>query len=436
MAMNFFYANIEFFVFILFMALFLVYKRKHIKISGKYPSLYMVMYHTRLGLDKMKKWSKNYPKFFTYLSYFSIFIGVVGIFASTIFMFYQLNFIVDKGLTAGGGMVLPIKTEAGLNSTVPVFYVPFWYWLIALFVLIIVHEFAHGVIAEKWKIKVKSSGLAFGGAGIIGVLVILYQLYNYFVNSIFDLGLIFFGVVLLFLPIMPAAFVEPDEKSLKKAKWWKQIAVLGAGSMSNFIFGFLFFLLAVFVANPLGTATTEISEINFYGVDNLSGFTEYNISNGQILAINDVVNKGQIMEKIVDLEKDTKYNLTIKSGNNTNVYEIVTIENKNNPDKGMLGIFNVKKKYEPKEGYKYLGQFAMSFSELVWWIWLLNIGIGIMNLLPIWITDGGQITYVLLKRKFNEKRAAMFFNIISFVVLALIIFTLKPSLLFYIIGLI
>jgi len=54
--------------------------------------------------------------------------------------------------------------------------------------------------------------------------------------------------------------------------------------------------------------------------------------------------------------------------------------------------------------------------------------------LPIWITDGGQITHVLLRQKLKKKAAGIIYNIISFIVLALIIFTLKPALLFTALG--
>jgi len=126
--------NLEFFVFLVFLSLFLVWKRENLRIDGKYPNLYMLLYRTRLGLDKMKAWSTKYPKFYLYLSYISIFIGITGIVLSLVFMIWQLGFIVDNGLTQGGGFVLPVKTENGLDGAVPIFYVPFWYWIIAIFI--------------------------------------------------------------------------------------------------------------------------------------------------------------------------------------------------------------------------------------------------------------------------------------------------------------
>ena len=64
------------------------------------------------------------------------------------------------------------------------------------------------LFAKRFNIKIKSSGFAFFG---------------------------------IFLPLIPAAFVEPDEKQLKKSKFFEKVSLLGAGSTSNFIFGIIFF---------------------------------------------------------------------------------------------------------------------------------------------------------------------------------------------------
>jgi sterol desaturase/sphingolipid hydroxylase (fatty acid hydroxylase superfamily) len=146
--------NKEFFIFVLFLSIFLIIKRKNLALQGSFPILYILMYRTKLGLDKMKVWSEKYPKTYLYLAYLCLFIGIVGMVFTLGFMIWQLSFIIDNELSTGGGLVLPIKTEAGLDSAVPVFYVPFWYWIIALFILATVHEFAHGVIAERFKIRI------------------------------------------------------------------------------------------------------------------------------------------------------------------------------------------------------------------------------------------------------------------------------------------
>jgi len=399
---NFILVNKEFFIFIILLSLFLFWKKKNLQVTGSFPFLYMLMYKTTLGLDKMDRWSKKHPKIFLYLSYLSIFIGIVGTILMFIFMFWQLGFIVDNQLTQGGGLVLPIQTEKGLDSALPVFYIPFWYWLIALFILVIVHEFAHGVIAERFNIKIKSSGFAF-----LGILA----------------------------PIMPAAFVEPDEKQLKKKPRWQQIAVFGAGSTSNFIFGFLFLSLWLLIAGPITSSTMEIDKITFSNVINESDLKNYNLSSGEILAFNFDYDKKSFITGISNLSINQSINLTINSSGNIQTYNIKTFENTDIKNKGMIGISGLSFSYKNKNGFEFLGNSPLYFERLLFYIWFLNIAIGMMNLLPIWITDGGQICKSILEKYFKKKLALSIYNYISIISLIMIILTIWPSLLFSILGL-
>ncbi len=398
MDLTFFSNNVEFFVFVFFLTLLLIFKRKRLTIQGSFPFLYMLLYNTRLGLDKMSEWSKKMPNFFRYLSYLSIFVAISGIFISTGFMIYQLKFIVDNNITSGGGFVLPIKTESAMEGAVPIFYVPFWYWIIALFVLIIVHEFAHGVIAERWKVKIKSSGFAF-----LGIII----------------------------PLIPAAFVEPDTKSLNSKKWWQKIAVLGAGSMSNFIFAILFFFVWIGMCGPFIDSTMQIGDISFSNVTSQSGFNQYNISSGNIVAINSVSDKEFILLKLKNISIDEPLDITLDSGT-----YLINPYYDNQSNRTMIGVSGLKSGLVIKDEFEILGNFPIYFERLLFWLFFLNLGIGIMNLLPIWITDGGQVSLVLLEKIMKPKRAVLIYNIISFFTLITIIFTLKSSWLIKIISII
>lgn len=388
--------NLSFFLFVIFITIFLLINKKKVEVQGPFPFLYMILYKTRLGLDKMSKWSKNHPKVFLNLARLSAFIGVVGIFISIVLMIYGIHFTLINNLGSGGGLVLPIKTESGMDGTVPIFYVPFFYWIIALFILVIVHEFAHGVIAERFNIKVKSSGFAFGG---------------------------------LILPLLPAAFVEPDEKKLKKASPFKQIAVLGAGSTSNFIFGFLFLAIWLFLLTPAVDKTYEINNIYFSNVMNQSDLTKYNITSGNLLQVNNISNKTRILSFLSNLTPNETLNLTINTSNlGVHTYTIKTFPREENKSKGMIGISGLNIDLKPKEKYSFMGNSLLYIEKLFYYLWMLNIGIGIMNLLPIWITDGGQITRVLLERKLRKKELALkLYNYISLFSLILIIFTIWPG---------
>lgn len=404
--------NIPFILFILFLTVFLYVKRKNLVVSGPFPFFYMMMYKTTWGLDKMNRWAHKHPRLFLWLAYLCAFVGIVGMFASFIFMFWQLGFIFDNQITEGGGLVLPIQTDSGLSGAVPVFYVPFLYWIIALFILAVVHEFAHGVIAERFKVKIKSSGFAFMG---------------------------------IIAPLMPAAFVEPDEKELNKVSWWKKVAVMGAGSTSNFIFGFLFLAVWIFVAFPLIYNTMELDTVSFNGISNQSDFNNYNITSGTITHLNneeistlDYLVITQITQRPVALDFYNFSNnetLTFKLENQEKEIEIVTKPHPQLENRGMIGIENVQFNLKNSDGFSWLGNFPLEFERIIFWIWFLNISIGIMNLLPLWITDGGQVAKTIFPKFLGENIGIKVYHLLSWLVLIMIFFTMKPQFLFNLFGL-
>lgn len=84
--------------------------------------------------------------------------------------------------------------------------IPLWYGLVALVIAIVIHEFAHGILARANDLKVKSLGLLF-----------------------------------LIVPI--GAFVEPDEEELKATKKRRRMRVYAAGVSANLATALLFGLL-------------------------------------------------------------------------------------------------------------------------------------------------------------------------------------------------
>ena len=399
--MSFFANNIEFVLFVVFLSIFLFLKRKRLEIQGT-PLLYMMMYKTSLGLDKMKSWSSSHPKTFQFLGRLSYLVGVYGMIIMVFLSLWSLYIIFEQNLPTGGGLVLPIQTgDTGANGlsegAVPIFYVPFWYWIIALFILAIVHEFAHGVIAQRYNIPVKSSGFAF-----LGIIV----------------------------PILPAAFVEPDEKVMARRKKWKQLAVLGAGSTSNFLFGIGFLLLWLFVTAPMVSSTMTPGDISFSQVMNESSLKNYNISSGTIVGFNGINDSQEMLNSFSNLSVNESYSMSIVSGEDTIHVNGSTFSHPQQASQGMIGISGIEYNYANKEGFGWLGDFPVQLHQLLFYIWLLNIGIGMMNLLPLWITDGGRICLLLLQSKFNDAKATKWYHGISFFVLGIIIISIWPDLLF------
>lgn len=397
--------NIEFFIFILLLSLFLYIKRKNLVVAGSFPLLYMLQYKTTWGLRQMDAWAKKQPNFWKYVAYMCVVVGIVGTVLMIPFMIWQLFFIVDQGLDSGGGLVLPIDTGAEQDLTNPsgiIFYVPFWYWLIVLLFVATVHEFGHGVIAERFKVKIKSSGFAF--AGIIA-------------------------------PILPAAFVEPDMDDLGKKPRWQQIAVLGAGPFVNIFFALIFIVLIL----GLGSFSNSLYEdrgVAFNEISNTSAMYDLvPFTNGTITELTtentSITNSQEIFSYFMqNLSNSTPLTLDIVNfESEENVSVTFTPIYSEEEERAMIGITGVRADVIPKSGYETQAVIYEEASVWLFWFFLLNFGIGIMNLLPLWITDGGQILRVMLSKYMSEERAMIGVHVLSLISFILIIVTINPSLL-------
>ena len=204
--------NIALIIFLGLMLWFWYTKRKQIDIQNIFfPFLYFMMYRTKWGLAWMDQLGKKHPKGIKLLADMGIVIGFLGMGFITYLLIDNLRKLIFIPGTPPGVMpVLPIKAAG-------VFYVPFFYWIISIFVIAAIHEYAHGVVARAHKIRVLSSGIAF-----LNILI----------------------------PIVPAAFVEPDEKQITKRKAREQLGVFAAGPFANILLFAALYLVLLFALPP------------------------------------------------------------------------------------------------------------------------------------------------------------------------------------------
>ena len=181
----------------------------------------LFIYRTQLGVKYMDKFSNKYSKILNPLQYLIVFVSYLLMIGIIITILVTVVFMLRLPSDSPISHVLPIAPVIpyfpelfGLNSFFPPFY--FIYFIIAIAVIAISHEFAHGIFMRLNKIRIKSTGLAFLGPFI-------------------------------------GAFVEQDDKQLNKAKVFPQLSILGAGVFTNtilaIIFGILYFLLISFCSS-------------------------------------------------------------------------------------------------------------------------------------------------------------------------------------------
>lgn len=97
-------------------------------------------------------------------------------------------------------------------------------------------------------------------------------------------------------------------------------------------------------------------------------------------------------------------------------------------NRSLLGITNFAVGLDNKDDKTWLGNFPLYLRTLLNYLVLLSIGIGIMNLLPLWITDGGQIAFLMISKVIrNEETALRTYNLVSFLSLCLILLVVWPG---------
>jgi len=380
-------------VFLIALTIFVFLKRKNIDTKQIIPYfLYFSMYKTKWGLRLMDSAAKKYRKFMVYIGYAGILIGFLGMILISYGLINNIYVLFTKPEAMPGvGLVLPFKAKG-------IFFVPFFYWIISIFVIAVVHEFSHGLIARTHNMKVKSSGFAF-------------------------LGLI--------VPIIPAAFVEPDEKELRKRPHKEQLSVFAAGPFSNIAIAFLFLAIASFILAPMANAVIEANGVKV---------TDYVKEKCPFPAESSGIKIGEIIQQVDD--KPTSYvnNLssvlrskkpndivTIKTDKLS--YEIKLAKNPDNESLAYIGAY-LEQSTKIKDNVK--ANFGEFLPKALIWIYglfvilvVLNFGIGLFNLVPIGPLDGGRMLQLVLHKIFDKEKGnkvwyyiGMFFLILIFVNIA------------------
>lgn len=375
-------------MFILLMVIFLLIKRKNIKIQKifLFPLLYFAMYRTKIGLRFMENFAKKFSKPLKHIGYFAIFIGFFGMLMITYALIKNAyNLLTKPTAIPGAALVLPFEVKGA-------FYVPFFYWIISIFIIALVHEFSHGILARKYDMRIKSSGFAF-----LGIL----------------------------LPIIPAAFVEPDEKELKKRPAKQQLSVFATGPFANISLAFIVVGIAALITPAIATTIIEQDGVLVTGVMEEYPAKEAGIEENELIKsidntkITSLVNFSNIL-------KTKKPGDTITLETNKSTYNITLAENPENKSRSYLGVYvqqntKIKPSFIKRYG-KVTPQIVIWLIGLLYWLYVLNLGIGLFNLAPMGPLDGGRMLLVALQQFFKKEKAVKYWKNIGifFFVLVLI----------------
>ncbi len=248
------------------------------------------------------------------------------------------------------------------------------YFLLSIPIVLVIHEGAHGIVATLEKIKIKTGGFA--------IFIALF-----------------------------AGFVEPDEEEFNNAKKISKLRVIGAGATANVLFALVLGvilltnpLFALVLPEPLLSWFYEVPEgvvilsiIEGFGAEK-AGLQE----NDLITKINDI----RIVSPVDFLKEklnpgDTATVLVLR-GEQELQFSIEIMPAPDDPERGLIGIMRDNTlAFIPIYDFIEWNNFQLSMFLL--WLWMISFFIGIINMLPLPILDGGKFIHSIIDKKISDK---------------------------------
>ncbi len=282
---------------------------------------------------------KKYKKQILLLSNIFVIVSFIGFIFATLYLLSSLKDLLfpSKEFVPAVIPLIPGVEIMGIK-------LPLVEGLIAIFIAATIHELSHGAVLAALGRKIKSWGFFLLG----------------------PLG---------------GAFVEPDEEDLKRETKWNRIRVYAAGPAVNIILGILFLGLA----NLLFPQFNQFKCLKVLNTTN-PVLEKYNVS--CIYGINgkNFTSLEQFQTMLYHHKPGQNITLITDKGNIT----ITLRKNPKNESKPFIGVVIIPEYI--KKGFYFL-------YSLIGVLGVVNLGIGLANLIPMFITDGGQ----MLREFVNER---------------------------------
>ncbi|HLC39458.1 MAG TPA: site-2 protease family protein [archaeon] len=357
--------------FLILLVILAIRDRKNIEF--KYGVLIRRMHK---GKEWIYKVGDAHKTFFSIFGYAALVVGIIASLGS----FYL---IIQSGYSI---LANPDQARPGLQPIIPsvpstticsyALCVPFWYWIIGVLIVLLSHELAHAFVSRAENIKIKSFGL-------------------------------------LSLVVLPGAFVEPDERQLKKSSSMTKLKIYAAGSFANI----LIFALATVISMAIFQTFYIQSGVSYESLVDSSPAMAASLK-GVIVEIND--------QKIHNTDDFRAVMGNVRPGQFAVIkttegeFRFATAASPDKPDQSYIGIAN------PFTFFSVTSQAGVFSGSIEWfyrlfvWVAFLNIGIGLVNLLPIKPLDGGLVYEEIFKVIFKKNMPSLV-NGLSIITFAIIL---------------
>ncbi len=247
------------------------------------------------------------------------------------------------------------------------------YFLLSIPIVLVIHEGAHGIVATLEKIKIKTGGFA------------------------------------IFIAMF-AGFVEPDDEEFNKAKKISKLRVIGAGATSNVIFALVLGAIlltnpffAIIVPEPIRSAFYEIPQgVNVLSIMPGSGAEKAGLQTNDIItSINDITIVTPFDFTKVKLAPGSTASVIVLRDGQEITHQVEIMPSPEDPTKGLIGITRDNSvSYKPV--YNFIEWKSAELSMFLLWLWMISFFIGIINMLPLPILDGGKFIHSIIDKKLSD----------------------------------
>ncbi len=411
------------------------------------------LWRTQAGIKAINSFAKKFSKILHSIKYFVIGLGFVLMTAmlwmlgQTLSIYIKHPEITETIKAPPIAPLIPYFPKLfGMSEIFPPFY--FTYFLVALAIVAVVHEFSHGIYMKLFKIKIKSTGLVFLG------------------------------------PIL-GAFVEQGEKSFASKKKSEQMTVLAAGVFANTLFALIFYGLYVlffftsftasgYIFTSYGMAQVPFENVTGYEeagdltkvlvgdqtfyldenlaqqleIENIERLIVYPESPAVIAQMRGAIilgdnvkinNQEGLREFLQTKNPGDMVNFKTETSEGFNEYQVKLAEHPTIEGKAYLGVGHSDP--QPRGAIqKFLRKF-MSFREnstyykptwdgdlvyftyhFLWWVMIINLLVALFNMLPLGMLDGGRFFYLAIwGATGSEKFARKSFKAMGWAILGIFI---------------
>jgi len=359
------------FIFLFFLLLLIWRDRKNLEI--KY---FVIMRRSKRGIQLIDSLARH-KLFWKFMGILSILVALYLMSEGLVTLLFYVK-AAYEGLIKIPALSLILPSPKPTAQVGPGYVlIPFWFWVLTVVSIVVPHEFFHGIMSRVEGVKIKSMGFI----------------------------LVFF---------LPGAFVEPDEKKLKKLGLVQKLSVFCMGSFANFLVYLLtFFFLSHILWPSLVPGPIKLVDVNETSPAYLAGLrknmiiTEINGTPIRCTYEEFLSGKGYLGDEL----KDVKPGDVISVIADGKEFRVVLGKNPKNETLPYLGI--TYSPYIPHTSY-------WVFIQLLTWIWSINYAVAVFNLLPIYPLDGGLILEAFAEKVFKEK-ARKFTYAISILVLIILL---------------